>query len=200
MHYGRLYHSKQSVVTKDIVMIALMVLNSSGSYLNSKHTHMIPITFPHQNYSHRYGFQAQLIEGAPGKNPLVFARLGHDPKLPTVTVYGHYDVFPVKKAEWSSDPFTLTGKNGYLYGRGTSDDKGPILAILFAAADLQADGALPVNLSFVIEGEEEATSAGFVDAMRDNIHWFKDTDVILLSNSVWLGENKVSTCSIHFTL
>ena len=85
----------------------------------------------------RSGFEAQLVTGAEGKNPLVFARIGHDESLPTVTVYGHYDVFPVKRVEWSSDPFKLIGRNGYLYGRGTSDDKGPILAILFAAADLQ---------------------------------------------------------------
>lgn len=88
------------------------------------------------------------MEGAPNKNPLVFARIGHDKSIPTVTVYGHYDVFPVKRGEWSTDPFCLTGKNGYLYGRGTSDDKGPVLAILFAAADLHVRKSMRIYFSF----------------------------------------------------
>jgi hypothetical protein len=83
-----------------------------------------------------YGFHVQLIRERATRNPLIFGRLGYDNNKPTVTFYGHYDVFPVNNDGWISDPFTMMGKNGYLYGRGTSDDKGPILTILFAAVEL----------------------------------------------------------------
>lgn len=128
----------------------------------------------------------------------MLGRIGHDKNKKTVTVYGHYDVFPVKKAEWENDPFQLTGKNGYLYARGCSDDKGPILAILYAAAELQLAQCLPINLVFVIEGEEECNSDGLVQALSQYSSFFHDTDVVLLSNTVWLGENSVFLFSFPF--
>jgi len=73
---------------------------------------------------------------------------------------------------WNSDPFTLTGRNGYLYGRGVADDKGPILAIACAAADLLARRMLGVDLVLLIEGEEEIGSPSFGKTVRrykDNI-------------------------------
>lgn len=60
----------------------------------------------------------------------------------------------------------MTGKNGYLYGRGVTDNKGPILAVACAAADLLHRRALAVDLVFLIEGEEECGSAGFEAAVR----------------------------------
>ena len=139
-----------------------------------------------------YGFQAQLVEGEQRKNPLVFGRLGHDKRKPTVTMYGHYDVFATHATQWSHDPFTVLAKNGFLYGRGVSDDKGPLLAMLFACVDLMNGGQeLPVNVAFVVEGEEECRSAGLRKAVEQNIGWFEDTDVVLFSNSTWLGTTTV---------
>ena len=66
---------------------------------------------------------------------------------------------------WESDPFKLTARNGYLYARGVADDKGPVLAIACAAADLLRARKLGVDLLFLIEGEEETGSGGFVDAV-----------------------------------
>jgi acetylornithine deacetylase/succinyl-diaminopimelate desuccinylase-like protein len=74
------------------------------------------------------------IPGATGRNPLVYGRFagkrssdeeGQDKKIPTVLIYGHYDVIAAENEndDWQTDPFKLTGKNGYLYGRGTSDNK-----------------------------------------------------------------------------
>ena len=60
----------------------------------------------------------------------------------------------------------MTGKNGYLYGRGATDNKGPILAVACAAADMLARRALGVDLVLLIEGEEEAGSGGFVETVR----------------------------------
>jgi acetylornithine deacetylase/succinyl-diaminopimelate desuccinylase-like protein len=57
------------------------------------------------------------------KNPVVIGRLRADPALPTVTFYGHYDVQPAMEREWASDPFEVAAIDGYLYGRGTSDNK-----------------------------------------------------------------------------
>jgi di- and tripeptidase len=79
--------------------------------------------------------------------------------------------------------------NGYLYGRGVTDNKAPILAALYAVADLARHGALTCNVVFLIEGEEEAGSRGFVDAVRRNRDRIGDVDFILLSNSYWLDDH-----------
>lgn len=78
----------------------------------------------------------------------------------------HYDVISAPTEGWISDPFTLTGRNGYLYGRGVTDNKGPILAAAFAAAELLSRRALGLDLVFLIEGEEECGSTGFGAAVR----------------------------------
>lgn len=78
----------------------------------------------------------------------------------------HYDVIPAPLEGWHSDPFTLTGRNGRLYGRGVTDDKGPIIAVACAASDLLAQRGLECDLVFLIEGEEECGSAGFGETVK----------------------------------
>ena len=95
---------------------------------------------------------------------MVLGRVGSDAAKPTVVVYGHYDVMPAgDRAAWRTDPWALTGINGYLYGRGATDDKGPILATVFAVKELLEEGKLleHLNVVFLYEGEEESSSAGF---------------------------------------
>lgn len=94
-------------------------------------------------------------------HPAVVAESCHAPGAPTVLVYGHYDVQPPDPVElWTSPPFEPTIRDGRLYARGASDDKGPsLIPILVAEAFLQREGALPVNLKFLYEGEEECGSA-----------------------------------------
>ncbi len=78
---------------------------------------------------------------------------------PTVLVYGHYDVQPVDPvAEWKTPPFDATVQGENLYGRGATDMKGPTCAALFAIEALVASGGVPVNLRFLLEGEEEVGS------------------------------------------
>jgi di- and tripeptidase len=139
-----------------------------------------------------FGFDTRLIEGAKGKNPLVFARTPHDPARPTVVFYGHYDVVGVDDpSEWLHDPFVVMGVNGFLYGRGTSDNKGPVLAFAFAVRDLLMREELTVNVVFVIEGEEENKSAGIIDAIRAHRPtWFPHTSLVLLSNNFWLDDTR----------
>ncbi|KAI9305332.1 hypothetical protein BJ944DRAFT_161937, partial [Cunninghamella echinulata] len=145
------------------------------------------------------GAASRMIPGASGRNPLVYGRFegkrskneDDNKKIPTVLIYGHYDVISAEyeNGDWQSDPFKLTGKNGYLYGRGTSDNKGPVLACIFAINDLLKEGLLDVNVILLIEGEEESGSVGFYQAVDQHKELFEDVDMILLSNSYWLGED-----------
>jgi acetylornithine deacetylase/succinyl-diaminopimelate desuccinylase-like protein len=93
-------------------------------------------------------------------HPVVLARNEHRPGRRTVLIYGHYDVQPEDPvAEWTSKPFEPELRNGVIYARGATDNKGQILAhILGVAETLKAKGELPVNLIFLIEGEEEIGS------------------------------------------
>ncbi|KAI0767216.1 hypothetical protein C8Q74DRAFT_1370039 [Fomes fomentarius] len=95
--------------------------------------------------------------------PAILGRIGDDPNKKTVLIYGHYDVQPAKQEDgWSQDPFTLTEDDTHrLIGRGSTDDKGPVLGwlnVLEAHKTLGLD--LPVNLRFCFEGMEENGSEG----------------------------------------
>ena len=93
-------------------------------------------------------------------NPVVYGEWLRAPGKPTVLVYGHYDVQPADPMEkWHSAPFTPTVRNGRLYARGVSDDKGPMLIpIKVAEAFFACESALPINVKFMFEGEEEIGS------------------------------------------
>jgi nonspecific dipeptidase len=86
--------------------------------------------------------------------PLIFGNLGSDPKKKTILIYGHLDVQPASLGDgWDSEPFILTERDGKLYGRGSTDDKGPVLDWLNAIEaynDLKEE--IPVNLKFCFEG------------------------------------------------
>ena len=138
------------------------------------------------------GAEAKLLPTVDGKNPLVLAKFEGQSVSKTrkrVLFYGHYDVQPATEADWDTDPFELSGRNGYLYGRGIADNKGPILAVACAAAALRERRMLDVDLVMVIEGEEEAGSAGFLEAMQKYKDEIGHIDTILLSNSSWVGED-----------
>ncbi|KAF9462984.1 hypothetical protein BDZ94DRAFT_1259816 [Collybia nuda] len=139
------------------------------------------------------GARTSLLPTGEGKNPLVLGTFNgtkaEKPK-PRILFYGHYDVIPAPIQGWDSDPFTLTGRNGYLYGRGVTDDKGPIIAVACAAAELLSRKALDLDLVFLIEGEEECGSPGFGDAVRQHKDLIGEIDAILVSNSTWIGEDR----------
>ncbi len=94
-------------------------------------------------------------------HPVVTADWLHAPGRPTILVYAHYDVQPPDPVEtWNSPPFEPTVRDGRLYARGVSDDKGPMIVALAAIkALMRTRGALPVNVKLLIEGEEEMGSA-----------------------------------------
>jgi acetylornithine deacetylase/succinyl-diaminopimelate desuccinylase-like protein len=122
------------------------------------------------------GFSAELRH-TPG-HPVVLAKNDHQPGRPTVLVYGHYDVQPPEPMEpWISPPFTPTVRktpDGYdaIYARGAVDDKGQTWAHVHALACWQQHGGVPVNITFIIEGEEEVGSpnlAPFIAAHKDEL-------------------------------
>jgi acetylornithine deacetylase/succinyl-diaminopimelate desuccinylase-like protein/WD40 repeat protein len=110
--------------------------------------------------------------------PVVMGRLFRDARYPTLVFYGHYDVQPAEEPDWRTPPFSLVAADGYLYGRGTSDNKGPVLAFIHAVREMHecwrasGAGAPPVNVAFVFEGEEENGSTGFREALAANRGWF----------------------------
>src|SRR3954469_6075996 len=110
----------------------------------------------------RAGGEAELLGE---RNPIVYGELNANRDgAPDVIVYGHYDVQDVGPAdEWESDPFEPTVRDGRLYARGASDDKGNFLPVLHAACELYVAGELPVNVRVLIEGEEEASSRQVMD-------------------------------------
>jgi len=115
----------------------------------------------------RRGFKVQIMP-TPGA-PVVFAeRKGRSDK--TLLIYNHYDVQPPEPLElWETPPFEPSLREGKLYGRGVGDDKGHITARLFAIdALLDAEGELPCNIKFIIEGEEETSSENLFEFVRKN--------------------------------
>ena len=101
-------------------------------------------------------------------HPIVVARSPRVEGKPTVLIYGHYDVMPVDPIEeWESDPFTPTIRDGRIYARGASDDKGEIMAHILGAEEIiREDGALPLNVIYLFEGEEERGSYSLHDYLK----------------------------------
>ena len=123
----------------------------------------------------------------------MFGQLGSDPKKKTLCIYGHLDVQPAAFEDgWNTEPFVLTEKDGKLYGRGSTDDKGPVLGWLHTIQAYKANNVpIPVNLKFVFEGMEESGSEGLDEVVlsRKNT-FFKDVDFVCISDNYWLGTKK----------
>jgi len=112
-------------------------------------------------------------------HPIVYGEWLHAAGKPTVLIYGHYDVQPVDPLdEWTSKPFEPAERDGNLYARGASDMKGSIVAFLKAIESLRAAGGLPVNLRFLLEGEEEIGSPNLPDFIAQHKDMLK-ADVAL---------------------
>lgn len=120
---------------------------------------------------------------SPG-HPIVYAEHHVSDDAPTVLVYGHYDVQPPDPLElWEQDPFEPVERDGDLVARGAADDKGQVfMHVKSVEAYLQSDGALPVNVKMMVEGEEESGSvhlAPFIEEHKDLLA----ADVVLVSDT-----------------
>jgi len=124
-------------------------------------------------------------------HPLVYAESPEVPGAPTVLVYGHYDVQPPDPlGEWISPPFEPTRRNGNVYARGATDDKGQMLThIKSAQAWLAVRGRLPIRLKFLIEGEEEVGSRGLNDYLSTHAEKLA-CDVVVISDTSQFGPQR----------
>jgi acetylornithine deacetylase/succinyl-diaminopimelate desuccinylase-like protein len=120
-------------------------------------------------------------------HPIVFAEKIIDPTRPTVLVYGHYDVQPADPLElWTTPPFEPTIRDGKIFARGACDDKGQFYMHVKALEIMTATGTLPVNIKFLIEGEEEVGSSHLSDFVKTNKSLLQ-ADVILISDTSMLS-------------
>lgn len=128
-------------------------------------------------------------------HPIVYGEWLGAPGRPTVLVYGHYDVQPVDPLElWTTPPFEPSVRDGRIYARGASDDKGQLIIHANALeAHLRATGTCPVNVKFLIEGEEEIGSSHlvpFIEARRKML----DCDAVVVSDTSMFARGVPSIC------
>ena len=128
-------------------------------------------------------------------NPVVCGDWLHAEGAPTILFYGHYDVQPVDPLDlWESPPFEATVRQGEIYARGAADDKGQVFMHFKAVeACLRRTGRLPVNIRFVIEGEEEIGSVNLDAFVRDHRDELA-ADVVVISDSPMFDRGVPSIC------
>lgn len=121
-------------------------------------------------------------------HPVVFGQKLISPSLPTVLVYGHYDVQPVDPLElWKSDPFEPEIRDGAIYARGANDDKGQLFMHIKAFEYLVREGKLKHNVKFIFEGEEEIGSPSLAEWAKDHKDMLA-ADIILVSDTTMISE------------
>jgi acetylornithine deacetylase/succinyl-diaminopimelate desuccinylase-like protein len=129
------------------------------------------------------GMKVEIVDVIKGGIPVVVADWNGQPGKPHLTIYGHYDVQPPDPLEeWKSPPFEPQIRDGHVYARGSADNKGNHMTTLKAVEHLFAAGGPPVNLRFLIEGEEEISGRSLAEYLRANGSKLK-TDSVL----VWDG-------------
>ena len=131
--------------------------------------------------------------------PGVVARLEVDPSAPWVLIYNHLDVQPANEPEWKTNPFDPVVTDTHIIGRGATDDKGPMLATLYAIHHLHQSSNLPVNVALLFETNEENGSVGF-SKLLSNARTRKllpDPDSILVSDTIFEGNNPAITYSLR---
>ena len=123
-------------------------------------------------------------------HPIVTAKNEHKPGRKTVMIYGHYDVQPVDPVnEWTSPPFEPVIRDGVIYARGSTDNKGQILGhVLGVGETMRENGDVPVNLTFLIEGEEEVGSKNLESFLTTHRELLK-CDIIAISDTGMVARN-----------
>lgn len=133
-----------------------------------------------------FGMQAEVTVVEDG-HPVVMAEWLGRPGAPTLTVYGHYDVQPPDPLEqWQSPPFTPTVRDGFVYARGADDNKGQHMASVVAAEHWFASGGPPLNLRFLLEGEEEVGGRSLPEYVRAHAARLA-TDYLLIADGGFLA-------------
>ncbi|MBE9517217.1 MAG: dipeptidase [Bacteroidetes bacterium] len=121
--------------------------------------------------------------------PVVYGHKMIDESLPTVLVYGHYDVQPVEPLDlWDSPPFEPEVRDGKIFARGADDDKGQLFMHVKAFELMNASGTLTCNVKFMIEGEEEIGSPSLKQFCKENKELLK-ADIILISDTTMIAQD-----------
>ena len=128
-------------------------------------------------------------------HPVVYGEWLDAPQKPTLLLYGHYDVQPVDPVNlWTSPPFEATVRDGNLFARGSSDDKGQVFIHLKAVeACMKNGGSLPINIKMLIEGEEEVGSANLEKFVEEHRELLK-ADLVVISDSSMFAKGVPSVC------
>jgi acetylornithine deacetylase/succinyl-diaminopimelate desuccinylase-like protein len=133
-------------------------------------------------------------------HPIILAARGGDPSWPHVIIYGHYDVQPPDPLDlWESAPFEPEVREGRIYGRGTADNKGPLMTHVAAVAKLlEAEPDLPLRITFMLEGEEEMGSPSFAKFLADHRERLREADLVFLSDTgIPSRDQVVITCGLR---
>jgi acetylornithine deacetylase/succinyl-diaminopimelate desuccinylase-like protein len=144
------------------------------------------------------GFAVEIV---PTKlHPIILAQRGGDERWPLVIIYGHYDVQPADPLNlWTTPAFEPVERGGRLYGRGTADNKGPLMTHIAAVAQfLEKNPRLPLRITFLIEGEEEMGSPSFLPFLESRQDELRKADLVFLSDTLSPSEEQmVITCGLR---
>lgn len=143
--------------------------------------------------------RVEVIEGRNGQNPLVYAEWMGAPGQRTLLFYGHYDVQPPDPLdEWQSDPFEPSIRNNNIYARGSSDDKGQTYILLKAVEGyLKSEGRLPVNVKFLIEGEEEVGGEHIEEFVPKNTEKLRADAAVICDTEMFAPELPTLTTGLR---
>lgn len=146
------------------------------------------------NHLRKIGLETVELHETPG-HPIVYAEHCHaGPDKPTVLFYGHYDVQPVDPIElWTNPPFEPTYRDGKVFARGATDDKGQVFLHIKAIEALLATTVLPVNVKILIEGEEEIGSINLTSYIEQNKERLA-CDTVVVSDTPLYGPGLPSLC------
>jgi acetylornithine deacetylase/succinyl-diaminopimelate desuccinylase-like protein len=130
---------------------------------------------------------------------VIVAKRQGDPKWPHVIIYGHYDVQPPDPLkEWKTAPFDPVIKGGRIHGRGTADNKGPLMVHITAVGRLlEKNPQLPLSITFVVEGEEEIGSKNFKTFLKSNKHRLNGDFIYMSDNGLQTADQLVVTVGLR---
>jgi acetylornithine deacetylase/succinyl-diaminopimelate desuccinylase-like protein len=144
------------------------------------------------------GFAVEVVKT--DLHPIVFAQRGNGKSWPHVVIYGHYDVQPADPLElWKTPAFEATVVGDRIYGRGTADNKGPLLTNIAAVAQLlEENPRIPLRITFLIEGEEEMGSPSFPGFLEQYADRLREADLVYLSDTALPNPDQVViTCGLR---
>jgi acetylornithine deacetylase/succinyl-diaminopimelate desuccinylase-like protein len=143
------------------------------------------------------GLKAEAVPTA--RHAVIVAKREGDPSWPHVIIYGHYDVQPPDPlTQWKTPPFEPTIQGERIYGRGTADNKGPLMVHITAVARLlEKNPNLPLRITFVVEGEEEIGSKNFKTFLLENKHRLNGDFIYMSDNGILSPDQMIVTVGLR---